>query len=383
MQMRRMPLLLLLVSCSTGCTHLLFYPDRDMRLRPDRLGLSYEDVALTASDGTKLHAWLLPARADARGVVLFLHGNAQNISTHISSVAWLPSEGYHVLLLDYRGYGRSEGEPGLSGALSDADAAFHWLTRQPRFKDEPLFLLGQSLGASLAAYYAGSRADVRERLSALVLDAPFASYRRLAREKLGAFWLTWLLQYPLSLLMPDAYSPIRNAAELAPLPLLVICSENDEIVPTRHCLDSFDAASQPKQLLLTRGPHIATFLVHANRRRLLAFLEQARIRARREAPPNGFVAPMGGVLPAGKGGAGPTWPLPQFLRVMESMSPCPSFRHGFMPRYAARHPAGECKSAPDGFVPDKSARQPICACSARRVQYRDISHESGSQGWQR
>ena len=272
--MPRMLSILLLASCLMGCASLLFYPDRDMRLRPDRLGLSYEDVALTSADGTKLHGWLLLAQGDVRGVVLFLHGNAQNISTHIGSVAWLPAEGYHVLLLDYRGYGLSEGEPSLPGALADVDAAFRWLTAQPRFKDTPLFLLGQSLGADLAAYYAGARADVRERLSAAVLDAPFASYRQLAREKLGAFWLTWLLQYPLSLLMPDAYSPIQNVAELTLLPLLVICSKDDEIVPTRDCVALFDAAGQPKQLLLTRGAHIATFLVPANRRRVLAFLKE-------------------------------------------------------------------------------------------------------------
>lgn len=285
--------ILLLASCLEGCAGLLFYPDRDMRLRPDQLGLSYEDVGLTSADGTQLHGWLLLAQGDVHGAVLFLHGNAQNISTHIASVAWLPAQGYHVLLLDYRGYGLSGGEPSLPGALADVDAAFHWLTGQPRFRDKPLFLLGQSLGADLAAYYAGSRADVRQRLSALVLDAPFASYRQLARQKLGEFWLTWALQYPLSLLMPDAYSPNRNVAELAPLPLLVICSQDDEIVPARDCVALYDPAGQPKQLLRTRGPHIATFLYPANRRRVLEFLDRAGRHPRRASPSRSVVDPAG------------------------------------------------------------------------------------------
>lgn len=106
-----MRILAILVLCLglAACAGLLFYPDRHIRLTPERLGLDYEDVHLTAADGTKLHAWLLLAQGEAHGFVLFLHGNAENISTHIHNVAWLPAEGYQILLLDYRGYGRSEG----------------------------------------------------------------------------------------------------------------------------------------------------------------------------------------------------------------------------------------------------------------------------------
>lgn len=95
-------------------------------------------------------------------------------------------------------------------------------------------------------------------------------------QAIGEFWLTWPLQYPLSLLMEDAYSLIRYVARLAPLPLLAICSEIDEIVPARHSLALFEAAGEPKQLLMTRGPHIATFLFPENCRRVLAFLEETR-----------------------------------------------------------------------------------------------------------
>lgn len=245
-----------------------------MRLTPDDLGLKYEDVSLTASDGTRLHGWFLLAQGEARGTVFFLHGNAQNISTHIYNVAWLPETGYQVFLLDYRGYGLSEGSPDLPEVLTDVAAGFRWLAGEPRVTKSPLFLLGQSLGADLAAYFVGANPQARDRLSAIVLDAPFASYRELAREKLGQFPITWPLQYPLSWLMPDSYSPINNIAELSPLPLLVICSGTDEIVPARHSIALFKAAGEPKSLWLTHGPHIATFVAENNRKRLLSFLKE-------------------------------------------------------------------------------------------------------------
>ena len=110
----------LLVTLQLGaCTSLLFYPQRELVLTPDRVGLAYRDVWFKAADGTRLHGWFLPAGMNVvRGeacTVLFLHGNAENISTHIGNVAWLPGKGYNVFLFDYRGYGRSAGEP-LSSA---------------------------------------------------------------------------------------------------------------------------------------------------------------------------------------------------------------------------------------------------------------------------
>jgi fermentation-respiration switch protein FrsA (DUF1100 family) len=106
-----------------GCTGLIFQPLSQHLLTPDRLGLAYRDIRFTAADGVSLHGWFLPATAPRQGSVLFLHGNAQNISTHIASVAWLPGAGFDVFLFDYRGYGRSAGEPSLDGVHLDFSAA--------------------------------------------------------------------------------------------------------------------------------------------------------------------------------------------------------------------------------------------------------------------
>jgi hypothetical protein len=118
---------LLLSLCLAGCTSVFFQPSSTLFATPGQYGLDYERVEFNAADGTPLFAWFLPARGAPRGTVLFLHGNAENISTHFASVAWMPAAGFNVLAFDYRGYGASQGRPTLSGVQLDIDAAMRVL----------------------------------------------------------------------------------------------------------------------------------------------------------------------------------------------------------------------------------------------------------------
>ena len=115
--------LLLTVTGATGCSSIFFFPQKQHLQTPDLLGLDYEDIYLTSADETTLHGWWLKAQKPVKGTVYFLHGNAENISTHIRNIAWLPEYGYQVFLIDYRGFGLSGGKPTLPGALPSALAA--------------------------------------------------------------------------------------------------------------------------------------------------------------------------------------------------------------------------------------------------------------------
>lgn len=258
----------------TGCSGLLFVPMKPLVRTPADIGLEYRDVALTAADGTPLSAWWLPARGPAKGTVLFLHGNAENISTHIGSVYWLPAEGYQVLLLDYRGFGRSAGRPLIPEVFADIRAALAWLGNEPAVRDVPLFLLGQSLGASLGGYLAGADPALRARFKAVVLDAGFARYRWIAREVAARSWLTWPVQWPIAWSMPDGYDLVDEVAHISPVPVLLIHGTQDEIVGYDHARALFDAAREPRFLLSYDGPHIGSFQDPEIRTALLGFFAE-------------------------------------------------------------------------------------------------------------
>lgn len=241
---------------------------------PAQHGIDYQELALRAEDGTALTAWFLPARGPARATVLFLHGNAENISTHFASVAWMPAEGFNVLALDYRGYGASEGTPTLAGVQLDIDAAMRALLARPGVDRGRIVLFGQSLGGALAIHYA-ARGAYRSSLRALVADSAFSDYRGIVREKLAGFFLTWPLQWLPWLTVDNDYSPAASVAALSPLPLLLIHGERDVVVPARHSQRLFELAREPKELwLVPEAGHIQALRGEAMRRRLVDYLRR-------------------------------------------------------------------------------------------------------------
>ncbi|BFN13094.1 alpha/beta hydrolase [Marinobacter sp. RI1] len=257
---------------------MFFYPDNATYITPDRLNLDFEDVYLDTADGETLHGWWLPALTDepAKGTIYYLHGNAQNVSAHILNVAWLPEQGYNVFTIDYRGYGQSTGAPNVEGALHDAETGLRWLTHQEHTEDRPLYLLGQSLGGALGIALASEWTQRNEQpaLDGIILDGTFSGFRYIAREKLDQFWLTWPFQYPLSWTIPDDYEGTDRIADLSPVPVMVIHSVRDGIIPFEHGVRLYEAAEQPKEFLQTDTPHAATFVIPAYREAVLEFMEK-------------------------------------------------------------------------------------------------------------
>lgn len=265
---------ILLVTTLCGCTGLFFYPYRPHVRTPDQIGLEYEDVRFDSTDGVRLHGWFLPARGPACGTILFLHGNAENISTHIGSVHWLPAKGFNVFLPDYRGYGASEGSPSLPGLQADIEAAMRYLLARPGVDPNAIAVFGQSLGGAQAIYYV-AHTPHRAHIRTLVADSAFASYRDIAREKLADFWLTWAFQYPFGLTVSDDYSPIDVIDRVAPIPLLLIYGDRDSIIPIHHGERLFAAAREPKEFWRVAGAgHIQAVNNKEVRERLTSYLKR-------------------------------------------------------------------------------------------------------------
>ena len=242
---------------------LIYHPSRGHDVSARGLGLAHESVSLTAEDGVRLDALLLPAKS-SRVTVLFAHGNAGNLSHRLDRVIFLQARiAADVLLFDYRGYGRSEGSPDEEGTYRDARAAYRWLTEVRKVPAERLVLFGESLGSAVALDLAISHA-----CRALVLEAPFTSVPDMARVVLPFF--------PRSLVRTQ-YDNLGKVGRLR-VPLLVLHGDRDEVVPFPQGRRLFEAAPEPKRFYAIPGAgHNDTYLVGGDAywRTLAVFIDAA------------------------------------------------------------------------------------------------------------
>ena len=243
--------ILVMAPLLSGCVErMFFYPDSERYAQPQSYGLQHEDVAITASDGTRLHGWWLPAKGPARGSVLHLHGNAANVSNHLPLVAWLPAQGFNVLMLDYRGFGRSEGRPTLDGVLDDGVAALRYLRTRPDVDGSRLIVLGQSLGGATALRLLALDS---EGVRLAVIEASFASYRGIARDAARQSVVLAPLVPIAAPLLPDAQAdPVAGIGALQ-VPLLIVHGTADEVIPIKHSEQLVAAAPPGTRFIRVEG----------------------------------------------------------------------------------------------------------------------------------
>jgi len=218
----------------------LFLPDRRMAGTPASVALSFEDVFFL-SDTVKLNGWLIKSASPEQSpTVLFLHGNAGNISHRLDKIGLLHQLGLNVFIIDYRGYGKSEGRSNEVSLYADAAAAADYLARRGDINYEQLIVYGESLGSAAAIDLASKR-----KVAALVTESAFTSAADMARVILPV--------------VPTAFLKVRldSVAKIKdiPAPKLLIHSRDDEIVPFKLAQKLFDAASSPKELLVIDGDH--------------------------------------------------------------------------------------------------------------------------------
>jgi len=226
---------------------LVFYPGigREITATPGQISLSYEDIHLQTSDGISLHGWYIPA-PQPRGTVLFLHGNAGNISHRLDSVRMFHRLGYSTLIFDYRGYGNSGGTPSEQGTYRDAEAAWRYLTEQLHVPSCRIVLFGESLGGAVAAWLA-----TRQKPAALVIASGFTSVPDLGQQLYPYLPVRWLAR-----IRYDTRENLRFVAA----PVLIAHSTEDDIIPFGHGRALFTAANPPKQFLELAGGHNDGFI---------------------------------------------------------------------------------------------------------------------------
>jgi uncharacterized protein len=221
----------------------IYVPSKKIQGNPADLRRPFEEVFFKAGDGVRLHGWFFPADAASPRrdlVVLLLHGNAGNVSHRLPFYqAWL-GLGVNVFAFDYRGYGRSEGKPHEAGTYLDAQAAHAWL-RKRGFAATNIIAYGESLGGGVASELA-----VRETLGGLVLQSSFTSV-----PDLGAELFPWLPVRTLGRIRYDTRAKLPHIR----VPVLVMHSRADSLIPFHHAERNFAAANEPKLLCEITGDH--------------------------------------------------------------------------------------------------------------------------------
>lgn len=230
---------------------LIFFPSPVIETTPAAFNLAYQDVwvPVTASGKTEqLHAWWIPAAELEIGVMLHLHGNGVNIGANVSQAYWFHQLGFSVLLIDYRGYGLSQGAfPTEASVYQDVQAAWNYLIQEQQIPAEHIFIYGHSLGAAIAIDLAVKQPEA----AGLIVQSSFTSIQEMM-EFTGSFWM-----FPSNLLLTQRFDSINkirsgSAPNEQPLqiPVLFIHGMADGQVPAVMSQLLYDTAPQPKQLFL-------------------------------------------------------------------------------------------------------------------------------------
>lgn len=224
---------------------LVFHPTRQLATNPRELGYSYEDVTLDTADGVRIHGWYI-TQPDAGCTVLFFHGNAGTIADRPLTIARLHELGANVLMIDYRGYGNSEGTPDEVGTYADASAAWTYLTATRGIAPGDIVIYGRSLGGAVALELA---ARVAPR--ALIVESTFSSLADMAREHYPYL--------PTGLLLRFKYPSLDHIRQVR-APILIAHSPADALIPITQAERLFAMAPAPKQFFRLRGDHNNAFV---------------------------------------------------------------------------------------------------------------------------
>ena len=225
---------------------MVFFPGKRLGDTPEAAGLHYEDVYLVTDDDIKIHGWYVP-HPDAQATLLFFHGNAGNLSHRLESISIFHDIGLAVFIIDYRGYGRSEGRPTERGTYRDAMAAWNYLVGERRLRPDEIIVFGRSLGGAVAAALAAKVTP-----AAVILESTFTSIKDLGKHYYPYLPVSWIARI---------HYPVDKYITSFKCPVLVIHSDQDEVVPARLGQRLFDSAPEPKMFLPVSGDHNNGFLL--------------------------------------------------------------------------------------------------------------------------
>jgi fermentation-respiration switch protein FrsA (DUF1100 family) len=225
----------------------IFFPQSHLEQKPEDLHLDHKELFFNTEDDERLHGWLFPL-SEKSPLILFLHGNAGNISHRLDNVRLLLDQGLSVFIFDYRGYGRSTGKPTENGLYMDGIAAYDHLVREEHVTPGNIILFGRSLGAAVAVDIA-----LKREARALIIESAFTSTKDMAKN-MSLFAL-------LAPVLPSNYNNLKKIPQIDG-PKLIIHGTKDNIVPYSMGKKLYDASKAPKFFFpIERAGHNDTYFV--------------------------------------------------------------------------------------------------------------------------
>ena len=223
----------------------IYFPQSEIDHTPDMVGLPYEDIHFKTEDDVLLNGWFIPVE-NAKNTLLFFHGNGGNISHRLESLKIFHGMGLSVFIIDYRGYGQSQGTSSEQGTYQDAEAAWKFLTKTRGVPESEIIIFGRSLGGAVAIWLA-----TKYTPNLLILESTFTSV-----ADMGKHYYPYL---PIHLLARIKYASI-DRIEAIHSPILISHSRTDEIVPFKFGRALFEKAQTPKIFLELKGGHNDGFI---------------------------------------------------------------------------------------------------------------------------
>ena len=224
-------------------------PSRELDMTPKDIGLDFEDVYLNTKDNQTIHSWFIPVGSgnyQINKTILFMHGNAGNISHRLETIQIFHRLGFNFFIFDYRGFGNSTGSPSENGTYLDADAAWSYLLNEKNLTPDKIILAGRSIGGGVASELARNVSPAM-----LILESTFTSM-----TDVSAIHYPFM---PTNLIVKHKYETINKLKYIA-CPVVIIHSVSDEVIPFSHSKTNFENAKQPKKFIELRGGHGNGFL---------------------------------------------------------------------------------------------------------------------------
>lgn len=233
-------MLLVVVALRVVENRLTYYPPRypEGFPSPQIVALQAEDVWLLTADGVRINAFY-HSNPSSKQVLLWFHGNAENIGYGLGQMKALATIGVNILAVDYRGYGKSEGAPDEAGVYRDADTAYDYLINQRHFRPQDIVIYGHSLGGAVAVNLAS-----RRPCGGLIVQSSFTNARAMARRMFAIQLIAYVVRSRF-----DSLERIRDVHA----PILIVHGTRDDVVPFAMGQQLFAAAPEPKRFYPIKG----------------------------------------------------------------------------------------------------------------------------------